>query len=126
MVGGRTPARSTRYSARPIWWRGRWRIRCPRREGRSWSDGERRGGEKGGAAAGFLRGPRTVGPGVFQRCGRVDRRARRSEEHTSELQSLRHLVCRLLLEKKKLQRSLSFCRLHDYLACRGWPEDRHA
>src|SRR5205814_9807687 len=27
----------------------------------------------------------------------------RSEEHTSELQSLRHLVCRLLLEKKKKQ-----------------------
>src|SRR5205814_7938593 len=27
--------------------------------------------------------------------------SRRSEEHTSELQSLRHLVCRLLLEKKK-------------------------
>src|SRR5205814_7759292 len=37
---------------------------------------------------------------------RSARRARRgvvgrSEEHTSELQSLRHLVCRLLLEKKK-------------------------
>src|SRR5262245_25226316 len=29
------------------------------------------------------------------------RQAVRSEEHTSELQSLRHLVCRLLLEKKK-------------------------
>src|ERR1039458_4803003 len=29
------------------------------------------------------------------------RNMRRSEEHTSELQSLRHLVCRLLLEKKK-------------------------
>src|SRR5262245_64048331 len=28
----------------------------------------------------------------------------RSEEHTSELQSLRHLVCRLLLEKKKKQK----------------------
>src|SRR5262249_61794306 len=28
-------------------------------------------------------------------------RARRSEEHTSELQSLTNLVCRLLLEKKK-------------------------
>src|SRR5262245_44217417 len=28
--------------------------------------------------------------------------AQRSEEHTSELQSLRHLVCRLLLEKKKI------------------------
>src|SRR5258705_2136133 len=27
---------------------------------------------------------------------------RRSEEHTSELQSLRHLVCRLLLENKKV------------------------
>src|SRR5947199_8112937 len=26
----------------------------------------------------------------------------RSEEHTSELQSLRHLVCRLLLEKKNI------------------------
>src|SRR5205814_3963235 len=30
----------------------------------------------------------------------------RSEEHTSELQSLRHLVCRLLLEKKKEVREL--------------------
>src|SRR5947199_6686581 len=29
---------------------------------------------------------------------------RRSEEHTSELQSLRHLVCRLLLEKKNKNR----------------------
>src|SRR5258705_6828989 len=33
------------------------------------------------------------------RAGRTT--AGRSEEHTSELQSLRHLVCRLLLEKKK-------------------------
>src|SRR3712207_8196583 len=32
--------------------------------------------------------------------GRV-RRAARSEEHTSELQSRQYLVCRLLLEKKK-------------------------
>src|SRR5207244_6266309 len=31
----------------------------------------------------------------------VARHARRSEEHTSELQSPDHLVCRLLLEKKK-------------------------
>src|SRR5205814_9750066 len=29
----------------------------------------------------------------------------RSEEHTSELQSLRHLVCRLLLEKKKKKKN---------------------
>src|SRR5258705_1926678 len=33
--------------------------------------------------------------------GRLSLYALRSEEHTSELQSLRHLVCRLLLEKKK-------------------------
>src|SRR5947199_5988343 len=32
---------------------------------------------------------------------------RRSEEHTSELQSLRHLVCRLLLEKKKISAMLA-------------------
>src|SRR5690554_7346530 len=32
-----------------------------------------------------------------------DSSPKRSEEHTSELQSRPHLVCRLLLEKKKLQ-----------------------
>src|SRR6266702_3568341 len=37
--------------------------------------------------------PRLIGPGL----------ARRSEEHTSELQSRGHLVCRLLLEKKKYE-----------------------
>src|SRR5437016_7188506 len=36
-----------------------------------------------------------VGKGVANRC-----RCARSEEHTSELQSLTNLVCRLLLEKK--------------------------
>src|SRR2546425_9015312 len=35
------------------------------------------------------------------RRGGEDRKWRRSEEHTSELQSLAYLVCRLLLEKKK-------------------------
>src|SRR2546422_1637888 len=34
---------------------------------------------------------------------RIRPQARRSEEHTSELQSRLHLVCRLLLEKKKDQ-----------------------
>src|SRR5690348_18158625 len=34
---------------------------------------------------------------------RASQAARRSEEHTSELQSPVHLVCRLLLEKKKTQ-----------------------
>src|SRR5258705_4798768 len=38
----------------------------------------------------------------------------RSEEHTSELQSLRHLVCRLLLEKKKkiLDTESQHCEKH--------------
>src|SRR5439155_12127622 len=35
-------------------------------------------------------------------------RSRRSEEHTSELQSRGHLVCCLLLEKKKTSPSLDF------------------
>src|SRR5437899_7798499 len=51
--------------------------------------------------------PAAVADGhVFRSVNRADRVAnvrlgeKRSEEHTSELQSLRHLVCRLLLEKK--------------------------
>src|SRR3712207_7912068 len=36
---------------------------------------------------------------------------RRSEEHTSELQSRQYLVCRLLLEKKNIQYAV-FCLLH--------------
>src|SRR5258705_3837242 len=39
----------------------------------------------------------------------------RSEEHTSELQSLRHLVCRLLLGKKKHTSELQSLR---HLVCR--------
>src|SRR5947209_14587937 len=34
---------------------------------------------------------------------------KRSEEHTSELQSRQYLVCRLLLEKKKKQRQRRVC-----------------
>src|SRR2546425_13359898 len=36
---------------------------------------------------------------------KIDKGLRRSEEHTSELQSLAYLVCRLLLEKKKKYKS---------------------
>src|SRR5258708_29419214 len=42
------------------------------------------------------------------------RPAFRSEEHTSELQSPDHLVCRLLLEKKKLCAELRYC---EYYSC---------
>src|SRR5258708_19296818 len=51
--------------------------------------------------------------GVITRdAGRVDVRQsgqpdQRSEEHTSELQSPDHLVCRLLLEKKKIPSNLT-------------------
>ena len=38
----------------------------------------------------------------------------RSEEHTSELQSLRHLVCRLLLEKKNNYELLSNINIFYY------------
>src|SRR5258708_10240134 len=40
------------------------------------------------------------GPNRFPGC-RESKEAGRSEEHTSELQSPDHLVCRLLLEKKQ-------------------------
>src|SRR3989442_5188091 len=46
---------------------------------------------------------RSARPGarVCACCSAVSAPAARSEEHTSELQSRPHLVCRLLLEKKK-------------------------
>src|SRR5690349_23591341 len=49
--------------------------------------------------------PAGAGRGDHRRGGR---RQERSEEHTSELQSRRDLVCRLLLEKKKTQQLLDF------------------
>src|SRR5437899_4006213 len=48
----------------------------------------------------FSRHHRYQARGELHAC-ECKRSASRSEEHTSELQSLRHLVCRLLLEKKK-------------------------
>src|SRR5947199_6547948 len=51
----------------------------------------------------LFRSPRPAGRRQRATCSRSPGRSlvTRSEEHTSELQSLRHLVCRLLLEKKK-------------------------
>src|SRR5437899_8756245 len=47
--------------------------------------------------------------------------APRSEEHTSELQSLRHLVCRLLLEKKKTNKrhrlNCPLCKTCSLVSC---------
>src|SRR3989449_7814959 len=78
---------------------------------------------------------RSGGPSVTRRAssrwkrgksGRTDRsrlsldavaKRRRSEEHTSELQSRLHLVCRLLLEKKK--KDVSLQQSHEPFQIRG-------
>src|SRR5438046_7208181 len=44
---------------------------------------------------------------ITQRMERSSSTIQRSEEHTSELQSLTNLVCRLLLEKKKIHTNIS-------------------
>src|SRR5438876_1607959 len=72
----RPPPRSTLFPYTTLF-----RSHRPGRGGRQGGRGERRGGV-GRGGGGARRGPR-------------------SEEHTSELQSPVHLVCRLLLEKKK-------------------------
>src|SRR2546425_6831126 len=46
----------------------------------------------------------------------------RSEEHTSELQSLAYFVCRLLLEKKKTS-SETFSAFSGTAASRSWDAD---
>src|SRR2546425_5039484 len=56
-------------------------------------------------AAVVERTPAKVRDEIFVR----DRIETRSEEHTSELQSLAYLVCRLLLEKKKKARLKKMC-----------------
>src|SRR2546429_1315192 len=52
-------------------------------------------------AAAFPRAAHPVAASAGTRAGVGVGRRNRSEEHTSELQSRLHLVCRLLLEKKK-------------------------
>src|SRR3712207_8084315 len=54
-------------------------------------------------------GPRPTAHGLRRRPAP---RLRRSEEHTSELQSRQYLVCRLLLEKKKNIKSPDFFTAH--------------
>src|SRR2546425_5418685 len=58
--------------------------------------------------AGVLRGKKVA---------RMIPSAVRSEEHTSELQSLAYLVCRLLLEKKKKSRRLHAGHQETHLPC---------
>src|SRR3712207_8286023 len=77
----------SRHDALPILVVGRTAHRLPAEDGRPRHDAAARGRERAGRRAKVDEG----------RAGRV---ARRSEEHTFELQSRQYLVCRLLLEKK--------------------------
>src|SRR5687767_15489291 len=80
----RRPPRSTLFPYTTLF-RSRWRssVSC---SGSFWRTARSTSG-----------GSSVVGPPF----ARPPSRRRRSEEHTSELQSLAYLVCRLLLEKKK-------------------------
>src|SRR5207253_10085124 len=80
----------------------------PAREPRRWLDLPARRADRTICLRGWMHGARRRGGGL--ECASCDlepsRHSRgrprlRSEEHTSELQSRGHLVCRLLLEKKK-------------------------
>src|SRR5690606_41988556 len=94
--GGRSPGRYPR--GRSAAGRGSLRDR-PRRIGhpvRPGADVQR------GADAGELEGEELVGGGDPGATVDADLGPLRSEEHTSELQSRENLVCRLLLEKRKI------------------------
>src|SRR5947199_1770656 len=67
-------------------------------------DGPRRPGRHVGVE---FRGNGAAGDEGGQRGVETDVERGRSEEHTSELQSLRHLVCRLLLEKKNKTQNIT-------------------
>src|SRR5207253_10505423 len=96
----RPPPRSTLFPYTTLF-RSRWGKRS-----RSRSQARRR--RRAARAASFCTPERRSGSGIPRRSKRrvPDSTASRSscsrsEEHTSELQSRGHLVCRLLLEKKK-------------------------
>src|SRR5205814_9049464 len=72
------------------------------------------GGGPGGCCASPAAARTLATSAAASRAIRAASSAPRSEEHTSELQSLRQRVCRLLLEKKKCQ-----CHATHQGACRG-------
>src|SRR2546422_4822539 len=58
-------------------------------------------------------------PGMVREMRTSPSEMMRSEEHTSELQSRLHLVCRLLLEKKKIDRKHSYGHVRQLPALRS-------
>src|SRR3712207_7464752 len=97
----RRPPRSTLFPYTTL-------FRSSRRERGPWapSISHRVGGSRGCA---------NTSSGVSWPCWRP---CRRSEEHTSELQSRQYLVCRLLLEKKKNNPSVRYCPVITSRECR--------
>src|SRR3989441_8360795 len=94
----RRPPRSTLFPYTTLFRSPRLRSRAVVRPGRPGGDAAR------GNRQDLRRGHGEHGQDGFQGAlRRLRRRPGRSEEHTSELQSLAYLVCRLLLEKKKQQ-----------------------
>src|SRR2546429_4929115 len=119
------------------------RIRCARRSGRTWTRRllfrSRSGSPCGGGQPwpprlfwsrrslgmpgrdlGPERGTLLLRPSPQRNSStRISAAVKRSEEHTSELQSRLHLVCRLLLEKKKqcCTSVLQSARCHNHRRC---------
>src|SRR5690554_7458662 len=58
--------------------------------------------------------PTATGRACLRRASAAPLISSRSEEHTSELQSRPHLVCRLLLEKKKKKRDSKHYQTHQH------------
>src|SRR3712207_8504370 len=98
----RRPPRSTRFPYTTLF-RSRRAGARPGAGGGAFEDGDlaQEGGRGGDEAqAGLAEEGGEVGARVIPEIGLVEGFRKRSEEHTSELQSRQYLVCRLLLEKK--------------------------
>src|SRR5690348_18015917 len=96
----RRPPRSTLFPYTTLF-----RSPCPR----LWSRRQPRGlSQPAGLRRSHLRSDGKLGLRRQERQRQSGHRAQRSEEHTSELQSPVHLVCRLLLEKKKNTKNKSY------------------
>src|SRR2546422_6459005 len=91
----RRPPRSTLFPYTTLF-----RSRAPRETSRFFGRGQRSHSRREDRAMAGGAWDATESADTRRQCS-AENSGRRSEEHTSELQSRLHLVCRLLLEKKK-------------------------
>src|SRR2546422_7799081 len=94
----RRPPRSTLFPYTTLF---RSRVSARRHDARERGEAEARLPEGRHGDRGKLEWDQRWGRGAARDCSANQAARARSEEHTSELQSRLHLVCRLLLEKKK-------------------------